>query len=218
MQLVQGGDAMFATLYVYDAAGNPTFFTATLSPSAATWFGSLYRTTGPYFASPAFVPGQVAARAVGMLTFTPVSSTTGALQYSVDGVTVTKNVQRLLLRYDDYSGRYAITTQRATTHCADTAANTEATVPETLVVGQAGTLWTADWGSAQRTCHYAGSFDQAGKVGFASTAYSCTDGEEGSISFFDLTRRPGFIAGRFQGHAISNGCDYRGQFAGILPN
>jgi hypothetical protein len=136
----------------------------------------------------------------------------------VDGTNVTKNVKRLTLRYDDYSGRYAITTQRATTHCPDSAANVDVTVPETLVVGQTGTVWTADWTSAQRTCHYAGNFDQAGKLGFATTTYNCTDGEEGQIAFFELTRRSGFIAGRFQGHAISNGCDHRGQFAGIAAN
>jgi hypothetical protein len=34
---------------------------------------------------------------------------------------------------------------------------------------------------------------------------------------FELTRRDGFIAGRFQGHAISNGCDHRGRFAGFVP-
>ncbi|MEO8754475.1 MAG: hypothetical protein ABI624_17530, partial [Casimicrobiaceae bacterium] len=218
MQLVQGGNAIFATLYVYDAAGNPTFFTATLDASGAGWTGTLYRTTGPWFAGPTFNPAQVAAQAVGTLTFTPAASETGVLSYSVNGANVTRNVQRLLLRYDDYTGLYAITAQRLTTHCSDSAANVDVTVAETLAVAQTGTVWTADWTSAQRACHYSGNYNQAGRIGFASTAYTCTDGEEGNIAFFDLTRRNGFIAGRFQGHSIGNACDYRGQFAGIVPN
>ena len=76
-------------------------------------------------------------------------------------------------------------------------------------------VWTADWTSL---CHYAGSFDQAGKLGSASTSYSCIDGEERNISFSEIMRHNGFIAGRFTGHAISNGCDYRDQFAGIVAN
>ena len=51
MQLVQRGSVIFATLFVYDPTGNPTWYTATLDPMAGnlTWTGDLYATTGPYF-------------------------------------------------------------------------------------------------------------------------------------------------------------------------
>src|SRR4051812_9032096 len=49
MQIVQSGDAAFATVYVYDAAGQPTFFVATLAEATpGRWSGDLYRGTGPY--------------------------------------------------------------------------------------------------------------------------------------------------------------------------
>ena len=139
MQLVQGGDAIFATLFVYGSSSNPTFFTATLSLSAGSWAGTLYRSAGPYFATPTFDPTTVVLQPVGTMTFTPQSSDAAALQYAVDGAVVTKQVQRMLLRYDDYTGAYGITTQRVTTHCPDST-QTEALVAETLVVKQTGTL------------------------------------------------------------------------------
>jgi hypothetical protein len=42
-QVVQEGDASFATLYVYDSQGQPTFFSATLAAdSPSSWSGDLY--------------------------------------------------------------------------------------------------------------------------------------------------------------------------------
>ena len=58
---------------------------------------------------------------------------------------------------------------------------------------------------------------QAGRLGAAQTTYTCSDGENGDLALFELTKRDGFIAGRFQGHSISNGCDYRGRFSGFVP-
>jgi hypothetical protein len=58
---------------------------------------------------------------------------------------------------------------------------------------------------------------QTGRLGSAQTSYSCTDGEEGDMALFELQRRDGFLTGRFQGHSISNGCDYRGRVSGFVP-
>ena len=59
MQIVQEGNASFATLFVYDAQGQPTFFTATLAAdSPASWSGDLYLTTGPFYAAATFDPSR----------------------------------------------------------------------------------------------------------------------------------------------------------------
>ena len=139
------------------------------------------------------------------------------LQYTVDGTTVTKNVQRQQLRVDDFTGRYAVTVQRVTTHCADSGANGDRTVAETMVATQSGVLLDMEWTSANRVCRFSGGLTQAGSLASTSATYTCSDGEEGTMAWFELTRRNGFVAGRFQGHGISNGCDYRGQFTGLVP-
>lgn len=216
MQLVRGGEVTFATLFVYDGSMRPTFYTATLTAAGAAWSGPLYATAGPFFASGNYDPAQVSGRVVGELTFTPATAAMAGLAYSVDGVKVSKTVTRQTLRYDDYSGSYPVSTQRVTARCGDASANGDRIAAESVVIRHDGGVITLDWTTAVRTCRYVGAYAQAGRLGAAQTAYTCSDGEEGDFAFFELTQRDGFVAGRFQGHAISNGCDYRGQFAGFL--
>jgi len=217
MQLVRGGDATFATMFVYDAKERPTFYTATLAAAGGAWSGTLYETTGPYFAGAGYDPAKVTVRAVGVMTFAPATSETAALTYSVDGTNVTKSVTRQTLRIEDMTGAYPIATQRVATHCPDPAANGERTTLEAAAVAHAGSTIAVDWTSGARTCRLTGTYMQTGRLGSAQTSYSCTDGEEGDMALFELQRRDGFLTGRFQGHSISNGCDYRGRVSGFVP-
>src|SRR6478609_11035409 len=53
IQFVQRGSTIFATMFVYDAAGNPTFYVATMDGSKAngvlTFTGDLFATHGSWF-------------------------------------------------------------------------------------------------------------------------------------------------------------------------
>lgn len=216
MQLVRGGEVTFATLFVYDEASRPTFYTATLTATGAAWSGPLYATAGPFFAGGNYDPAQVSARIVGEMTFTPGTATEAVLGYAVGGVAVSRNVTRQTLRYDNYSGSYPVTTQRVTARCGDAAANGDRVAAETVAIAHDHGAITLEWTSASRTCRYTGTYAQTGRLGAAQTSYTCSDGEEGDFAFYELTQRDGFVSGRFQGHAISNGCDYRGRFAGLL--
>ena len=217
MQLVRGGDATFATLYVYDAKERPVFYTATLSAVDTSWSGTLHETTGPHFGAGAFDPAKVSVRDVGIMTFAPATSETATLTYSVDGLNVTKSVTRQKLRLENLSGAYGIATQRTTTHCPDSASNGERTSLESATVAHAGYAIAIDWAAGDRTCRLTGSYMQAGRLGAAQTSYACTDGETGDMALFELERRNGFLTGRFQGHSISNGCDYRGRVSAFVP-
>jgi hypothetical protein len=217
MQLVRGGDATFATLYVYDAKERPVFYTATLSAVGPVWSGTLYETTGPHFGAAVFDPTKVIVRAVGAMTFAPATSDTATLSYSVDGLNVTKNVMRQTLRLENLSGAFAIATQRATTHCPDAAANGERLALESATVAHSGSAITIDWTVGGRTCQLTGTYMQTGRLGAAQTSYACSDGEAGDMALFELAKRDGFLTGRFQGHAITNGCDYRGRVSAFVP-
>ncbi len=217
MQLVRGGDATFATLFVYDAAQRPTFFTATLALVDGVWRGTLYETTGPWFGASGFDPAKVTVRAAGSLSFSPLNSESATLAYSVDGTSVTRSVTRQTLRVENLSGVYPIATQRSTTHCPDGASNGETLALETAAVVHSGSAIAIDWTSGGRTCKLTGTYIQTGRIGAAQTSYACNDGEAGDMALFELAKRDGFLTGRFQGHAISNGCDYRGRIAGFVP-
>jgi hypothetical protein len=216
MQLVRGGDATFATLYVYDVKERPVFYTATLSAVGAAWSGTLYETSGPHFGAAVFDPAKVIVRAVGAMAFAPATSDMATLSYSIDGLSVTKTVTRQTLRFENLSGAYPVATQRTTTHCPDSAANGERTALEMATVTHAGAAITIDWTVGGRTCQLAGAYMQAGRLGAAQTSYTCSDGEAGDMALFELQRRDGFLTGRFQGHAITNGCDYRGRVSAFV--
>jgi len=219
MQIVEEGGAAFATLFVYDAAGAPTFYTATLAPlSGQAWSGDLYRTVGPPFGAASFNPAQVGARRVGTLTFTRSGSDSAQLQYSVDGIAVRKDVTRQLLRLDDYSGTYAATVYLVTTHCSNAADNRAQTGSFEIRVDQTSNAMTVRGSFAHRSaCTYSGTYAQAGRVGALGASYTCADGDEGAMNFFEMTRRPGMVSGRLQGHSITDSCDYSGAFSGLIP-
>ena len=216
MQLVRGGDATFATLYVYDARERPTFYTETLAADAGAWSGTLYETTGPYFAAAGFDPAKVTVRAVGSMTFAPVNSDAAIVTYSVDGTSVTKSVTRQTLRIENLSGTYPAAVQRQSTHCPDAAANGDRMAIESATFVHAGSAFAVDWSSAGRACRFTGLYMQAGRLGSAQTSYACDDGEGGDMALFELAKRNGFLTGRFQGHSVTNGCDYRGRIAGFV--
>lgn len=217
MQLVRGGDATFATLFVYGATEQPTFYTATLALVDGAWRGTLFETTGPWFAASSFDPGKVTARAVGSIVFTPIASESATVSYSVDGKGVTKSVTRQTLRVENLSGAYPIATQRSATHCPDPASNRDTLALETATVMHSGSAIAIDWTGGGRTCRLSGSYMQTGRIGAAQAAYACDDGEAGDMALFELRKRDGFLTGRFQGHAVTNGCDYRGRIAGFVP-
>ena len=94
LNVVQHGNIIFATLFSYDASGQGKWFVlsrADLNTSGA-YSGTLYATTGPAFnASPWFTNTPTA---VGTMTFNFTNGNSGSVVYSVNGVQVTKQIQR----------------------------------------------------------------------------------------------------------------------------
>ena len=218
MYVMRGGDTLFATLAVYDVASRGTFYTTALSLGGTTWSGDLYESRGPYVGATRYDPSLVTLRKVGTLAFQQDSANAGTLDYSVDGIGVRKGVERFLLAYDDYTGTYPVSVQRVVARCSDSAANGDRTTLESFAITHRQTTIALKWTSATRTCDFAGAFAQAGRLGSAQGSYACSDGESGDFAFSELTRHDNFIAGRFQGHGITDGCDYRGKFSGFVPD
>ena len=90
------GNTLFATLFTYEAAGGAPMWlvmsSGTRQPDGVTFSGPLYRTTGPAFnANP--VTG-VSVATVGTMSVTFSSSNAAVLNYTVNGTTVRKDIQR----------------------------------------------------------------------------------------------------------------------------
>jgi len=110
LNLIEQGDAAFATLFVYDAQNRPHWYSAsqlsaTTQGGRPAWMGNLEESTGPWFGA-AFDPSQVNRRTVGFMSFVLQANGDGSLTYTVNGITVVKSLNRFSFRKNDLSGSY----------------------------------------------------------------------------------------------------------------
>ena len=92
----QQGDILFATLFDYDLDGTPMWLfmsNGARQGTGDTFSGALYRAVGPPFnANPFTAIGAGNLTQVGTMTIAFATAGTGQLTYSVNGITVTKQI------------------------------------------------------------------------------------------------------------------------------
>jgi hypothetical protein len=95
VNLAHQGNVIFATLYTYDANGNPMWLAMSSGQlvGTRTYQGPLHRYSGPAFNTSPWAP-PVTPLEVGVMRFTFTDGKSGTLTYSVNGVTVTKSITR----------------------------------------------------------------------------------------------------------------------------
>ena len=121
--------------------------------------GSLLETTGPYLGG-AFNSTLVNARTVGSAIVNITSVTTGTLSYAVDGVAVTKSIQRQTFRNAAMSGNYVGASVSTVTGCGPT---TNFAGASDITISQSGAAATiVAGGTTGVTCTFAGSYRAAG--------------------------------------------------------
>lgn len=217
-QLVQRNSTIFATLFVYGPSTAPTWYVATLTPTATAneFSGDLVTTTGPWFGTVPFNPANVTVRKVGTMTWTVTSITTGTLQYTVDGVAVTKNATRQTLVAENYSGHFGGGIHEIDTGCANPAFNTTSENIGVLNIIQNGAALTMTAAGNGNSCSYAGTLAQFGQFGDVFGTFACANGASGSFHIFEFQVTEFSINGRFTA-AYSNpaGCQASGWLAGM---
>lgn len=220
MQMVNTGTYIYATIYVYGPDGKPIWYAAGLDRAGTsfTFTGNLYAATGPYFGSPTYAPPFM-ARQVGTMTFVLTTVTAGQLSYSVDGVAVTKNIQRQPLTLDDYSGFYKAydTSSASGGPCGN---STTTTVALDITIVQNGNQMSQTWTRGPSTCTYTGTYSQQGRMGTFSSNYSCSASTGGSgfgtTTMFQMTNEPGMFMAKYQNQA-GDGCFAYGNIVGVTP-
>jgi hypothetical protein len=225
MQLVQRGEVIFATLFVYGPNTSPTWYTATMDPGGIIeWTGTLYATTGPWFGTTPFNPSLVTVTPVGTMTWTQTDVSTGTLTYTINGLTVIKNVVRQTLVLDDFSGTYLGSSQTLVGGCGSAGALTLAVAYIITQVGSTITILglqqTVNPGAEPANCTYSGSLSQFGQMGaIQGASFSCSDGSAGTISFNELQVTKYAISGSFAAtYSNPPGCQSNGSFgAGRVP-
>lgn len=99
LTLQQSGSKLFAVWNVYDVSGRPTWYTLQPgswtkdSANALRYVGTVYRTTGPDWRG-TFDPNAVSIVAVGTASFIPQAASRAQFEYTIQGITGSKQLIR----------------------------------------------------------------------------------------------------------------------------
>ena len=214
-------EVMFLTFFVYRADTSPYWVTATLqkvgitglATSPQVFTGDVFETRGPTFSAP-FNPAAVTNRKVGTATFTASSGTSATLQYSVDGTSVTKTIERQTLRNLNFTGLFLGGTVYTFFNCINPANNN-------LTFSDSGLLTIIHSGASfrivaqgQSTCTFNGTYSQRGRLGNVSGGtYSCADGTAGTFTMGTLEWTTFGMSGAANGQ--NQFCQFSAYFGGI---
>ena len=219
VEMTQRGDVVFATIYTHDADNFPIYYSAALffagtnASGNAIWTGALIETQGPWFGAP-FDGSKVVNRPVGTMTYVPQFIETGALTFTVDGVPVTKQINRFTFRLDNYAGNYVGAYKLVSSGCTNSANNGTSYFGSVFNITQAANSLTIAVADSQGTCTYTGDYTQSGQFGQTRGTFTCTDGYAGSHLFVEMNVTPGDFRARFIG-SDNLGCSLTGNFSGV---
>jgi hypothetical protein len=184
LNVIEQGDTIFATLFVYDANGKPHWYvgsqlaqSGSTSDGTAVNTGALYEATGPYFGASSFDPSGVDRRQVGTMSFHLTSPGNAVLSYAIDGVPVTKNVTAFTFAREDSSGTY-------NGQIAEASGGHD---PAIITVNDGGsTLAMKVDGMYGGSCDYSGPLQQLGRSLHASGTVQCALGGSATFVLKDL--------------------------------
>ena len=224
IQFVQNAELAFATMYVYGANGQPTFYVAVLdnmSPGSGVWSGPLSATTGPWFGGP-FNPAAVVETEVGVLTFIMSGPGTGSLEYNVGPTIVSKTIHRQPLRLENNSGDYFVVATRTLsgTNCGLLSDYQLPKAPSDLTIQQVAATATVTMAGfapgVVTTCTAdPATYTQFGRLGRYVGMLSCDGGARtATMQLYEIVNGVKSITGRYD-VLFDDGCMHRGRFSGL---
>ncbi|HXD23318.1 MAG TPA: hypothetical protein VN613_08160 [Gemmatimonadaceae bacterium] len=215
VNFIQQEDTLFGTFFVYGPDNKPTWYVAPgmipTSSGSLTFAGDLYTTTTGSWFGATWNPSLLGNRKVGTATFTLQTVTTGTLTYSIDGVSVTKQVVRQLWKYEVLGGTYPIVLAGTTSGCGqgiDGYSETPALL--TVTQGSDNSVSIVESVTGGTTCNYTGTYTQAGRMGTISASGNCgnLDADEVQTTFTGITFR-------LTASTSGSSCKFVGNIAGV---
>lgn len=177
LNLNQQEDNIFATLFVYFLDNKPLWFVAPnmkpVSPGSLAFVGDLYTTTGTGFGAK-WNPSDFSNRRVGPVTFTLNSINSATFTYTVDGISVTKQVVRQPGAFDNLNGTYAGALSITGTGCgAGIDGFTEHPVLFTITQTDNTNISIVQNVLDGNSCTYNGTYSQVGRMGAITASGNC---------------------------------------------
>jgi hypothetical protein len=139
------------------------------------------------------------------------------LTYTVNGVTVSKAIQRQSFRNDNLAGPYIGGFTGIASNCSDANNNGSVWAVGEFSVQHGGTSITINLPGNTATCAYTGSYAPVGRLGAISGTYTCAAGNATTSGSFSISELGSTTTG-FSGNYLASdnlGCTYRGTFGGV---
>jgi hypothetical protein len=206
---------LFILLFLYDQDGNPRWYSAGVfqtsinSSGYPIYQGDLYFTTGPWFDAP-FNPQAVNRQKVGSLTFAPSSPYSAQLSYSVNGVNVSKQIQRFTFNHIPLTGYYLGGLVTRFNNCGfgpppGFEENVQLDIYDTLNQdGVSGQMTIDFYENGNYSCRALGTYQQYGSLYEVNTITACNSGGLGLLSFKDFSRSDEGIEGNITSLGLAN--------------
>lgn len=213
-------EIVFLTLYVYGSDSRIRWYAATSMASlggarANVFEGALYEFAGPYYGAVPFNPASVGARQVGAVQLSFQSSTSGALTYTIDGVQVSKVIQRQTFRENNLSGSFLTSQSTDVSGCgANDGQRLSSGVTFIDHAADNSMSITTSYNSGL-SCFYRGQYVQSGRLGRIAGTIECSDGQRGGFSMTDIEAGQLGFVGRY--FAVYEGtCNESGAMTGVV--
>jgi hypothetical protein len=188
MNVVQQQETAFVTLFVYGPDGKPTWYVASNAKvigyvgAFPVFEGTLYRTEGPWHGGP-FDPARVGTTAVGTLSLEVKAKDRIRVQYTAEGVAVSRDVSRFTWSAQLGGGNFLMSFNLREATPGGTPVGTLQLTAEALMLltgDGIAVLRAAD--QLGRLCEYRGPYAQTGKLGAFSGSFTCTAGNNGVLA------------------------------------
>jgi hypothetical protein len=223
LNLIQQGDIIFATMFVYGADNSARWYSASeLAPvggSTSSFNGQLFETRGPYFGAGSFDPNTVTRNVVGSMSINFIGTNAGTLTYTVNGVQVVKQIARFTWRGNNLQGNYL---GGLTAKCTN---GTAILIFDTLTVTQSSSQAGATVGMQVRfyntagvlsQCNFNGTYGATGRLNSVNGSFACSGGTVNNTGNFSVTGIEAGVNG-FHGNFTGTDqyCTMNGTFGGV---
>jgi hypothetical protein len=214
------GEVVFMTLYVYGADNRMRWYAATNMQSnggtnAFTFVGDLFEFVGPYYGAALFNPSNVGFRRVGTASVGFSSVGQGSMIYSIDGVFVSKDIERQTFRENNLSGSYVGTLANTVSGCIT--GNGSRVEHGTATVSQApdNAIYVTTSRDGGDTCDYAGAYVQSGRMGAITGTLNCSSGASGTFVMAEIEAGYLGFTGRYS-KTLEGSCSETGTMAWLV--
>jgi len=187
--ITQQSDKMFVAMYVYDIAGNATWYTMFCTANNASCAGDLLRSKGGATPTAPWNSSTISNPKVGTMSVQFTSNDAASMSYTLDGLSAVKQITRFVFGppppvVPGLAGTWfgaIIETRSSCTQSQNNGARaTYGQYDIGIGAGPSGAVSISLAGVTGLQCTYSGSFTTNGARVNASGNLSCNDGKRGT--------------------------------------